>query len=159
MDKFIIYVNYSSYEYDTYYHLICNGEPVLSYRLEKDIDELIQRIKENRTFSENFYLCIVQDKDADKWADYNEVFQKEDIQLFPVDDEASQWVYDEISKNFEYETDNLNIVFYGKGCLKDYSKSIDETLKQAEDILKHGGDEMTELARIIRDKYERMTKQ
>ena len=47
MDKFIIYVNYSSYEYDTYYHLICNGEPVLSYRLEKDIDELIQRIKEN----------------------------------------------------------------------------------------------------------------
>ena len=144
MDKFIIYVNYSSYEYDTYYHLICNGEPVLSYRLEKDIDELIQRIKENRTFSENFYLCIVQDKDADKWADYNEVFQKEDIQLFPVDDEVSQWVYDEISKNFEYETDNLN---------------IDETLKQAEDILKHGGDEMTELARIIRDKYERMTKQ
>ena len=118
MDKFIIYVNYSSYEYDTYYHLICNGEPVLSYRLEKDIDELIQRINE-----------------------------------------VSQWVYDEISKNFEYETDNLNIVFYGKGCLKDYSKSIDETLKQAEDILKHGGDEMTELARIIRDKYERMTKQ
>ena len=50
-------------------------------------------------------------------------------------------------------------MFYGKGCLKDYSKSIDETLKQAEDILKHGGDEMTELARIIRDKYERMTKQ
>ena len=65
--------------------------------------------------------------------------------------------------DIEKTEDELEFVFQGKAVIKTADdniggiEEIEKTLVQAEEILKNGGEEMTELARIIKEKYERMT--
>ena len=68
-----------------------------------------------------------------------------------------------LERNFKLDGDceieKLNILFYGNVIFENDCGKADETLRQAEEILKYGnGEEKTELARIIREKYERMNK-
>ena len=48
----------------------------------------------------------------------------------------------------------INIVYSGYCALQKDSCETGEALRKAEEILNHGGEEMTELARIIEEKYE-----
>ena len=50
----------------------------------------------------------------------------------------------------------INIVYSGNCVLQKDNYKTGEILRQAETILNRGGEEMTELARIIKEKYDRM---
>lgn len=153
MDTVIIYISYDAYEYVNYYHLICNGKKMIEYCPEEKIATIFEKIKEN---TNNPELYIVQGADSTIW-NFEEEFAENEIELNNHDKGKNTEIF-EIITNCDLSSDDndINIVFHGKALFKKDYSCTEETLLQAEEILKNGGEEMTELARIIKQKYERM---
>ena len=107
-------------------------------------------------------MHIIEDLNVNEW-DYNKWFQDYGINLKNEENENSQEVCDIINEvldvNIIYGSENRNVksVFSGEGGF-DQNNMDNETLRKAEGILKYGGEEKTELARIISQKYERMSR-
>lgn len=154
MDKVIIYISFDSFEFANYYHLIINDEKKWEYCREDELKQMFIMIKENAF---NFDLYIVKEIDASLW-NYIEDFNSHEIELNRVEKYCKDDIIKEINKILclEKEENELEIVFEGKAFTKKNDIGIQETLNQAEEILKYGGTDMTELARIIKEKYERM---
>ena len=168
MDKFLIYINYDQFEYINYFHLAINDNLVIEYRPEEKVDDLFETIIEKESVSDSFELCVVQDKDALEWNCFK-AFQKYGIETYPKSNKDLEKLCRVMNLLFngEYVIDGkdyisnkqlINILYFGNCVLQRDNFETGETLKQAEEILKHGGEEMTELARIIREKYERMNR-
>lgn len=164
MNQIIIYGSYDQDEYTNYYHLINNGEALIEY--SEEIDGLFQQINDTKNEVKSSEIYIVQDENASKW-DYLEMFQKYHFELRASSGKDTEQLCNimnsALERNFKLDGDceieKLNILFYGNVIFENDCGKADETLRQAEEILKYGnGEEKTELARIIREKYERMNK-
>lgn len=167
MDELLVYISYDPYEYTNYFHLAVNNEVVIEYCAEESVDSLFDIITAKESRGKNFKLYVVQDEKALEW-DYLRAFQDHGIEMHPVviDKDSGQLcqimsaLFDgEYGVSGEDDTSNrklIKIVYVGNCVLQKDTYEADETLRQAEEILNRGGEEMTELARIIREKYERM---
>lgn len=163
MNQIIIYSSYASHEYLNYYHLIHNDEVLMEYCPEEKIDDLFQQIDSIKNQAKNSEIYIVQDEDASEW-DYLEMFQKYNLVLQELGQKDTVKLCNvmnsvlrrEFKLNADCTIEKLNILFYGSVIFENDCCKTDETLRQAEEILKQGGEERTELARIIKEKYERM---
>lgn len=159
MNTIIVYVSYDHYEYINYYHLIINGDILIKYCPEEKIDDLFQKIYAIKNELKNSEIYIIQDENASQW-DYLEIFQKCNFVLQALDDKDSSKLCNIMNSvpGIEFNSEKVKVLFYGKVIFKDECYKTNETLRQAEEILKQGGEDMTELARIIKEKYERMNR-
>lgn len=168
MDKLLIYISYDQYEYTNYFHLAVNANVAVEYCLEEKVDDLFEVIIEKESGEKSFELSVVRDENALEW-DYLKAFwehgvkirseiSKEPEQLRPVMNVLFDGEYG-LSGKDDASNKKLIEVLYSCNCvLKKDNFQTDETLKQVEEILNRGGEEMTELARIIKEKYERIDK-
>lgn len=157
LNQIIVYISYDQFEYVNYYHLIYNSDILLEYCPEEKVDDLFQKIDDIKSELNNSEIYIVQDENAFEWNCY-ELFREHNLELRLSNDNDISQICEIMKLVFqrEFMPEKLNILFYGNVVIKDECCETDETLRQAEEILKHGGEEMTELARIIKEKYERM---
>jgi hypothetical protein len=165
MDKILIYINYVSNEYTNYFHLSVNDDVVMKDCPEERVDKLFERMMESVN-AKKFELCVIQDVNASEW-DYLKAFQEHGIEICPTSEWDSEKLCQIMDALFDDEyvisdkddiSDKKSVSILGAGhCFlqrEDYEPG--ESLKQAKEILESGGQEMTELARIIKEKYERM---
>lgn len=168
MDKLLIYISYDQYEYTNYFHLAINDDVVIEYRPEEKVDDLFKTIIEEESVNKSFELYIVQDENASEW-DYLKAFQEYGIEIHPISNTDTEQLCQVMNTLFDGEygiggkddisNKKLIGILYSGNCVSQRDNcETGETLKQAEEILKRGGEEMTELARIIREKYERMNR-
>lgn len=161
MDKMIIYVSYDESQYVNYYHLICGNEKQIEFCPEEKLGQLFNIIKKSHC---NIDLCIVRSRTASRW-DFESDFNYNEIELEKDEKCKLNEICEVINQALDIEKteDELEFVFQGKAVIKTADdniggiEEIEKTLVQAEEILKNGGEEMTELVRIIKEKYERMT--
>lgn len=165
MDEILIYINYVSDEYTNYFHLSVNEYVVMKDCPEERVDRLFESMMENVN-AKNFELYIIQDVNASGW-DYLKAFQEHGIEIYPTRERDSEKLCQVMNELFEDEygisgkddtSDKkiVSILCAGQCVLQREDYESSETLKQAKEILESGGQEMTELARIIKEKYERM---
>lgn len=164
MDKALIYICYDPFAYTNFFSLSINGQRVCDVIPGERISDLFLKCEELKISKSETKWCIVQDEDAAKWnyeeeiksrgydikpltlplssltATMNELFDN-DFVIAPNRDETKKKV--KVIYPLEF-TEDISVCDQGKA------------LNDAEDILNNAG--MTELARIIREKYERMNK-
>lgn len=168
MNQILIYIGYDQYEYTNYFYLVINDNNISCYPVEK-IDDLFQTIKENNIINESAELYIIKDKNASEW-EYFQSFQEHNINLKELRNGNIEKLCDKMDMLFDNKfeivdnnnsTDDISdrktvyLLFSGNCFVQSFNYETGETLRQAEEILKHGEDEMTELARIIKEKYEK----
>lgn len=166
MDKLLIYISYDQYDYTNYFNLAINNDLFIEYYSEDKIDDLFKAVSEKENGMKSFELYVVQDENALEW-NYLTALQEHGIETHPVNAKAPEQLCQIMSALFggDYEVKSkenalnkklINIVYFGNCALQRDNCETGETLRKAEEILNHGGEEMTELARIIEEKYERM---
>ncbi len=166
MDKLLIYISYDQYEYANYFHLAVNDNVIIEYYTEEKVDNLFEMIIEKESKVKIFELYVVQDENALEW-DYIQKFQDYGIETHPVSNKDSEQLCQIMNTLFdgEYKVSGeddisdskpINILYFGNCVLQKDNYETNETLSQTEEIFNCGCGEMTELARIIREKYERM---
>lgn len=164
MDKALIYVYYDSYEYANYYRLAINDNIVCDFVSEERIHDLFEKCEELNVSKVETKWCIVQDEDANSW-DYEEEIESNGYKLNPLSVSLSDLTTKMntlFGGDFVIEPDEDNMkkkirLIYPVAFTKD-SMTCDQNkaINDAENILNNAG--MTELAKIIREKYERMNK-
>lgn len=158
MNKAVLYVSYDSFEYRNYYHLIYNGSIAegCSYLTDDELDQLFRQLREIAGDAGKLEIYIVQNPEAEKW-DWPELFRRHQL-LFHQSERMDAPAVKEMLRAAEYGDvlDSLNVIS-GSITVQDSVCDTQEALQQAQKILEHGGEDMTELARIIREKYERMS--
>lgn len=169
MDRFLIYVNYNQDEIANEFYLAFNNDIVIKYCRDEEIDWIFEEIAEKGEACKSFEVYVIKDKEALDW-DYLKAFQEHDIRVCKSNNIDKESICQLMNTLFEGEyTINLEsdvkdkklieIIYTCNGSL--LSKEGSENIKiprQAEEILNHGGEETTELARIIKEKYERMSR-
>lgn len=165
MNRIILYASYEQYEYVNYYHLINNNEILLEYCPEERIDDIFQKIDNIKSEINNSEICIVQDENVTEW-DYFQLFQNHNVELHTLKNNDATQLRDEVNtvlarvfnKDDDCENEKFYILFYGNAVFETDDCRTDEIPRQDEEILKYGEEEieMTELTRIIKEKYERM---
>lgn len=177
MIKSILYISYDRYEYLNYFHLVVNGQKVLQYvpsEMETEIDD---NLKKKCETDGEIELCIVKDEEASEW-EYQDFFRQNGYKIIGTNDLNTDTMCENMCEFFENdfvigkEGDSQNkvelkVMFSGKVTITKTSATKEETknllpeqiLKQAERILQSASHrEKTELAQIIQEKYERMSK-
>ena len=166
MDKLLIYMSYDKGEYRNFFHLSVNEDVVIKCCSEEEVDDLFHLIIEKERETKSFELYVVCDQNALEW-DYFKAFQKHGIETHPLSSIDPEKLCQIMNVLFdrEYEISGkddvsnkklINIVYSGNCVLQKDNYKTGEILRQAETILNRGGEEMTELARIIKEKYDRM---
>ena len=141
MEKYLIYIEYSSFEYTNYFTLINHDTKIAEkYPVEKT-GELFQMILEKNSV---FELYIVKENDASDW-DYEKELQDNQIKTLEQYSENKFSVTD--IENLFGKT-MCSLLFSGKCCLNGCSASPPPPAKKSEKI--------TGFASVIKEKYERM---
>jgi len=167
MEKYLIYIEYGSFEYTNYFTLIKQDSKIAEkYPVEK-AGELFQMIlKETNIFE----LDIVKEKNASDW-DYQDEFHKNQIESLETRSCNQNDLCLVLNSLFdkEYtleESDNssektmISLLFSGKCFLKTADSEIFESSSEAKipEQTENNSREITALADIIIKKYERMNK-
>ena len=167
MDHYLIFIEYDSYEYVNFYNLNDNDGLLKQFPAE-NVDGLVQTLAERAC---PFALSIVKAHDVMDW---DELHRKLDAQFRLLENHSTDqakiltslevlypgrtYVMEELGN--ANSAGDVSIVFSGTcSPLTDAvadPESVEDTLEKAKAILTNGGQGMTELARIIREKYERM---
>lgn len=166
MDKLLIYISYDQYEYTNYFHLVVNDDVIIEYCSEEKVDRLFEMIIEKENRVKSFELHVIRDENALEW-DYHKAFQEHGIEIYTVNSNDPEKIcqimnarfdgkYGVCGKDDATNKKLINILYSGNCVFQKENYETGETLRQAEEILNRGGEEMTELARIIREKYERI---
>lgn len=164
----MIYISYDQFEYTNYFHLIVNDKVVTEYCLEENVDTLFKTMIENESIDKTFELFVVQDEKALEW-NYLEAIQKHGVEIHPLSNVDSDYICQIMNSLFdnEYEISSkddvsnkklIQILCSGNCFLQRDDCVSDEGFRQREEIVKSGDEEITELARIIKEKYERMNR-
>lgn len=168
MDKFLIYISYDQFEYTNYFHLAVNDEVVVDFCPVERLDDLFKTIIEKGRTVKSFELDVIQDENASEW-DCLEAFQEHGIKILSLSNRNPEQLCQRMNQLFDseyvisgedysYDKKFISVLWSGNCVLQSENCEHSETLRQAKEILKHGGEEMTELARIIKEKYERLNK-
>lgn len=163
MSRYLIYVFYDSFEYVNYYNLVCDDEVIIESCPIENIENLFDVIiKETSTFE----LIILQEKNASSW-DYKSEFLKYNIIVKGSVNTGNESLCQKLHKIFGYEyvfsdtADDfgkkiISVLFSGKCTLNNICVESDCKTEKVEGSLVCDNEEMTELARIINEKYKRM---
>lgn len=159
MDRIVIYISFDCDSVMNYFHMYVDDERTVSYRNEEEVDEIFQTLK---SVDKRTQIFIVKDKDALSW-EFERAFTQNGLTLLTDEqEEGKENVVETLFKSGKVDTESIVFEFCGKilhgKTVPDKHSDNQETLRQAKEILMQGGEEMTELARIIREKYERMSK-
>lgn len=153
MDKVIIYISYDIFQYVNYYHLICNGEKILEYCPEEELLKLFEKIEKN---TRNPQLYIVGEANVSPW-DFQTYFDEKKVILKENAIEKKETIFEKLCEALNIDTDkDMKLIYSGIALFEKEEEDTEETLRQAKEIFDNGGEEKTELARIIKEKYERM---
>ena len=167
MDKMVIYISYDDSKCMNYYHVICDNEKAIEFCPEEKLEEVFNIIKK---YINNADLCMVKSKMASDW-DFESDFNDNEIEL--KKDEKQKYGLNEVCEvidqvlGIEKTEDELELVFDGSMLLKKAEEGVEESIdksvedteetpEQTEEILKNDDEEITEFARIIKEKYKRM---
>lgn len=163
MDKVLLYICYDPFDYINYYSLAINNQRVCDVVPEERIGEMFDMCDELNISKTDTQWCIVQDEDASHW-DYENELQERGYSIKPMSISLSiltsemNTLFDNdfvIAPNQDAEKKCVKILYphpENDDCVCDRGKALND----AESILNNAG--MTELAKIIREKYERMNK-
>lgn len=155
MDKFYIYVSYDNTEYKNYFHLVMNHQKLIEYCIEEEIDVLFDFI-EKESLKKSFELHIIQDKEAYEW-DYSKKFKEHKMEICSIDNVNIALLYQEFNQSFKnINAKNSEIVFSGNYIFEREDCKINANFKKVDEKLTNEDDEITELARIIKEKYKRI---
>lgn len=164
MDKVLIYICYDSFAYASFFSLAINGERVCDVVPEEQISELFLKCEELNVSKSETMWCIVQDEDATDW-NYEEEIKSNGYKLNPLVVSLSNLtttmnnLFDNdfvIAPNQDVKKKNVKVIYPVDFIEEDSVCDQGKALNNAENILNNA--EMTELAKIIREKYERMNK-
>lgn len=164
MDKALIYICYDPFAYTNFFSLAINGQKVCDVVPEEQMGELFLKCEELNVSKLETKWCIVQDEDARKW-DYDEEIKSRGYKVNPLKISLSELtttmnhLFDKdfvIAPNQDVTKKNVQVIY--PVAITEDEPVCDQrkALNDAENILNNAG--MTELAKIIREKYERMNK-
>lgn len=164
MNKVLIYITYDSFEYVNCYSLVLDGEILCELIPEERMGELFEKMESACVSKEKADWCIVQDEDVTIW-NYESELLEHGYKINPLDIQANELCRymgelfgGEYVIGNELAEDKKHIsILYPENSVD--RSSFDNKLKainDAENILNKAG--MTELAQIIREKYERMSR-
>lgn len=169
MKNVLIYISYDLNDYINYFHLIVNGESKLKYVPIERISELFERLTEESISGSDVRLQIVADENSSDWY-FEEDFVKYGCTLPVAGNGKALDICEVLEKNFYgrfyFVNEGVNSEGIGIKSLYPQRKASlemesvhkkEEILTKAIEIMKDE-EEMTELAKIIIEKYERMKK-
>ena len=156
MDRALIYIYYDSSAYTYFFSLAINGQRVCEVVPEEQINELFLKCEELKVSKLETEWCIVQDEDAAQW-NYEEEITSKGYKVNP-------WVISlsnlttTINNLFDQDVtkEKVKVIYPADFAVTDSACDQGNALNDAEKILNNAG--MTELAKIIREKYERMNR-
>lgn len=163
MDKALIYICYDPFAYTNYFSLAINNQRVCDVVPEEQISELFLKCEELNVSKSETKWSIVQDEEAAHW-NYEEEIKSKGYNLNPLVIPLSELVtmmntlFDNdfvIAPNQDMTKKNVKVI-YPVSFIEEPLCDQGKALNDAENILNNAG--MTELAKIIREKYERMNK-
>lgn len=164
MDKALIYICYDPFAYTNFFSLAINDQRVCDVVPEERIDELFLKCEELNVSKSETQWCIVQDEDAAQW-NYEEELSSKGYKVNPLVVSLSNLttnmnnLFDNdfvIAPNQDMKKKNVKVIYPVDFTADDSVCDQGNALNDAENILNNAG--MTELAKIIREKYERMNK-
>lgn len=164
MDEVLIYICYDPFAYTSFYSLAINGQRVCDVVPEERISELFLKCEELNVSKLETKWCIVQDEDAVQW-NYEEELKSKGYEVNPLIVSLSKLtttmnnLFDNdfvIAPNHDVAKKNVKLIYPLAFIEDDSVCDQGKALNDAENILNNAG--MTELAKIIREKYERMNK-
>lgn len=162
MDKVLIYICYDHFAYTNYFSLAINNQRVCDVVPEERINELFLKCEELNISKLETKWCIVQDEDGYQW-NYEEEIKSRGYKINPLDISLSNLLtiindlFDNdfvIAPNQDMTKKNVKVIYPVYFAENDYVYNKGKALNDVESILNNAG--MTELAKIIREKYERM---
>lgn len=162
VDKVFIYSVYDFNNYVNYYNLVINGEVVCEFIPEEGIEELFKQCDRFGISKSTTQWCVVQAEDASNW-DYEEVIKSHGYELNPMIistgalcEQMSKLFYNEFTVNEDEDTSKkvIRVLYPNIDSNDSLIDKKEKALEDAESILCKSG--MTELAKIIREKYERI---
>lgn len=163
-----MYISYDQFEYTNYFHLAVNDEVIINFCPVERLDDLFKTIIEKRRTIESFELDVIQDENASEW-DYLEAFQQHGFKIRSLSNRNSEQLchvmnqlfdgkYGISGKDDSYDKKLISVLWSGNCVLPSKNCEHSKMLRQEEEILIRSDEEMTELARIIKEKYERLNK-
>lgn len=164
MDKALIYICYDPFAYTNFFSLAINDQRVCDVVPEERINELFFKCDELNLSKTETKWCIVQDEDASQW-NYEEEIESRGYKINPLAVSLSNLtaamndLFDNnfvIAPNNDVTKKNVKIIYPVELTEDNSACDQGKALNDAESILNNAG--MTELAKIIREKYERMNK-
>jgi len=169
MENVLIYISYDLNDYINYFHMIVNEEGTLKYVPIERVSELFEKLEEEGITGSDMKLQIVADENASDW-NFEEDFKKYGYVLPAAQNGEASEICNVLEKNFHgrfyFSEESLNKEGIGIKSLYPQRKvsgktesehKKEEILTKAIEIMEDE-EEMTELARIIIEKYERMKK-
>ncbi len=164
MDEALIYIGYDPFAYTKFFSLAINDQRVCDVVPEERISELFLKCEELNVSKSETKWCIVQDEDAAQW-NYEEEIKSKGYKVNPLVVSLSNLtttmnnLFDNdfvIAPNQDETKKKVKVIYPVAFTEDDSVCDQGKALNDAENILKNAG--MTELAKIIREKYERMNK-
>lgn len=164
MDKALIYICYDPFAYTNFFSLAINDQRVCDVVPEERISELFLKCEELNVSKSETKWCIVQDEDAAQW-NYEEEIKSKGYKVNPLVVSLSNLtttmnnLFDNdfvIAPNQDVTKKKVKVIYPVDFTEDDSVCDQGKALNDAENILNNAG--MTELAKIIREKYERMNK-
>ena len=164
MDIVLIYISYDSIDHINCFNLSINNNLVCEEVPIERSDELFLKCNEIQISKTETQWCIVSDVEASKW-DYEAEICSYGYTLNPYNTswEELYKIMDEvfncnciISTNDDKTKRRIKIIYPDSLINSKTDKSQEEAVNVATRVLDGAG--MTELARIIREKYERIGK-
>ena len=162
----LIYINYDSYDYVNYFHFMIDDEVVLKYIPIENIDAIFSKLDQMDMKDSDITWCIVADQNATDWEFEKEFSDRgrkinsgKTIDLYCI----SELLKNEFNMEYSFDHD-ADADQYLRLCFPEQEKA-DRLLIDKEDIIDktkeifdraEHDDEITEFARIILEKYERM---
>lgn len=164
MDKALIYICYDPSAYTNFFSLAINNQIVCDVVPEERINELFLKCEELNVSKAETKWCIVQDENASQW-NYEDEIKAKGYMINPLVVSLSNLtttmnnLFDNdfvIAPNQDETKKKVKVIYPVKFEVDDFVCDQGKALNEAENILNNAG--MTELAKIIREKYERMNK-
>lgn len=160
MDKVLIYICYDSFEYTNYYSMAINNQKVCDLVSEEQKKDLFSKCEELNISKSESRWCIVQDEDATNW-DYVDEITALGYKLNPLMISYEELLA-EMNELFEIDLEPsvdkkvVEIIYpetFNESTIASHQQEVINDVTQ-----KLESEGMTELAKIIKEKYERMSR-
>lgn len=173
LKQVLIYISYDTYEYVNYFNMVVDDEFVIEYLPVEKSDELFDVLDKMNICDSDMELLIVADENASYW-NYQKEFEKRKRNLPAGIKEFPSNICKILENNFgtkyyignplsgrNYGEIKIQILYPSNCHISSGDESnceTEEILDKARQIMEKDKDGMSELARIIIEKHERMSK-